>query len=452
MIGGTVNVKVEIHGSNTNQDLLQYRFLNKMKNSLGNSLSSNNFKAFISKVPTKSVSKPAKPNPTSKKQPGKQGKKILKYYKIVGVNKKIPTIGLLCGPQPIDSLHNIQQAKCDYNTIQWLYQSGAEVVPILPWTKPKQLNIILSKIHGIVFPAGSRFLGVKNPLAFQYEKFAHGLFNRLMELNKKGVYTPLLGIGQGFELMQIIIAKTGSIIEPTKGTFAISLPQFIFQDPKKHRIFSLFDKSDLFNFKSRRTTSHFHKFGVMSATYKKNDLLKRFFKITSYGVDELGKVFVSGIEALKFPFYGLHFQPEVLSWDRHEKSGIFHSVEGLRISQKLGNFFVQECKKNPNKQVLKKDFVKLGRINIHSRNVIKRPENHYWFYNSPTAGIKKGQILRDWRDRNKNPKPKPPKSPKKNNKPKVPLPPTSKKANKPSTFKKNAVAVTPPNTVPIKKS
>jgi hypothetical protein len=132
-----------------------------------------------SKVSAPPAAKNPKMNPKGKKKPGNKGKNILKFYRIVGINKKVPTIGLLCGPQPIDSLFNIQQAKCDYNTIQWLYQSGAEIVPILPWIKPKQLNIILSKIHGIVFPSGKRFLASKNPLNTQYEKFALGLFNKL---------------------------------------------------------------------------------------------------------------------------------------------------------------------------------------------------------------------------------------------------------------------------------
>jgi hypothetical protein len=250
--------------------------------------------------------------------------------------------------------------------------------------------------------------------------------------------------------MQIIVAKSGLILQPTKETFGIMLPQFIFQDPKKSKIFSLFDKSDLFNFKSRRTTAHYHKFGIMTESYKKNNELKTFYKITSYGVEGKGKVFVSGIEAIKFPFYGFHFQPELLAWDRIDKKNIFHSIEGIKISQKIADFFIQECKKSPNLQNKEKDFVKLGKINIHSRNIIKRAENYYWFYNAPNATLKKGQILKDWRNRNKDssstPKPK-----KKKKSPKVALPPSNQKSLKTPTLKKNAEPVVPPSTVnPVK--
>ncbi len=250
--------------------------------------------------------------------------------------------------------------------------------------------------------------------------------------------------------MQVIVAKTGTILEPTKETYGITIPQFVFQDAKKHKIFSLFDKSDLFNFKSRKTTFHNHKFGVMSSSYRKNNALKTFYKITSYGVDGLGKVFVSGIESLKFPFYGFHFQPELLAWHRKKKAKIIHSVEGIRISQKIANFFVQECKKNPNMQNNKKDFAKLGRINVHSRNVIKRPDDYYWFYNSPKASLKSGQILSDWRNRNK--KSTPNLKPKKKKKSiKVPLPPEKRKPQKVISLKKTAKAVVPPSTVrPVK--
>jgi hypothetical protein len=207
--------------------------------------------------------------------------------------------------------------------------------------------------------------------------------------------------------MQIIVGKTGSILSPTVETNGITIPQFIFEDPKKHKVFSSFDKSDIFNFKTRRTTAHYHKYGVLSSTFKKNNLLKNFYKITSYGVEGKGKVFVSGIEAMKFPFYGFHFQPEKLAWNRKKHEDIIQSTEGISISQKIGNFFINECRKNQNKEIKESELKKLGKININSRDLIKRPENYYWFFNAPKAGLKKGLILEDWRNSKKKPKPKP---------------------------------------------
>ena len=90
------------------------------------------------------------------------------------------------------------------------------------------------------------------------------------------------------------------------------LPEFIWKNPNDHKLFSLFDKTDIFNFKFRRTTAHYHSLGVSPFQYKNNKNLKAFFKITSYGVDANGKVFISGIEAKKYPFFGVHFQPEAV--------------------------------------------------------------------------------------------------------------------------------------------
>ena len=102
-------------------------------------------------------------------------KKILRYYRIIGVNKKVPTIGLLCGPQPIDTHMKVRQAKCDHHTIHWLYESGAEIVPILPWLKEFELDHILSKVHGVVFPGGKRKLMMQH----SYELFAKVVFMKL---------------------------------------------------------------------------------------------------------------------------------------------------------------------------------------------------------------------------------------------------------------------------------
>lgn len=250
--------------------------------------------------------------------------------------------------------------------------------------------------------------------------------------------------------MQVLVAKTGSILRPSKGTNNIMLPQFVWQNPKNHKMFSLFDKSDLFNFKFRRTTANFHKFCVLAKTYKKNSLIKQFYKIISYGVEETGNIFVSGIEAYSFPFYGTQFHPELLTWDRKKSNKIILSTEAIRISQKLGNFFIQECRKNPNPQVKTKEYSKLGKINLPSRNLIPRKENHYWFYNSGKAKLKKGEILPDWRNQNKVNKPKPKPKPKKKGPP-IKLPPDTKKPEKESNSKGSNIVTPPPPKKNVKK-
>ena len=120
------------------------------------------------------------PNKSNKKKHSfEKHQKILRYYRIIGVNKKVPTIGVLCGPQPIDTHMKVRQAKCDHHTINWLYQSGAEVVPILPWLKDHELDHVLSKVHGILLPSGSRKLELKH----SYEQFGKLLFNKV-KVNK----------------------------------------------------------------------------------------------------------------------------------------------------------------------------------------------------------------------------------------------------------------------------
>ena len=69
----------------------------------------------------------------------------------------------------------VRQAKCDHHTIHWLYQSGAEVVPILPWLKDHELDHVLSKVHGVLFPSGKRKIQSQH----SFELFAKVLFLKL---------------------------------------------------------------------------------------------------------------------------------------------------------------------------------------------------------------------------------------------------------------------------------
>lgn len=201
--------------------------------------------------------------------------------------------------------------------------------------------------------------------------------------------------------MQIIVANTDKILQPYKGTNGIMIPEFIWKNPNNHRIFSLFDKTDIFNFKYRRTTAHYHKRGISPQQYKINKKLKDFFQISSYGVDENGKVFISGVEAKKYPFFGIQFQPEVVPWNRNKSANVINSTEAIRISQKFGNFFIQEARKNPNFLITQKEFKDLGGFDIRSNKIVKRNENHFWFFNAPGVGKKKGQILMDYQTPNK---------------------------------------------------
>jgi len=217
--------------------------------------------------------------------------------------------------------------------------------------KDHELDHILSKINGVVFPNGRRRIRVTH----KFEQFALNLLKKVKELNEKGVFTPLMGIGQGFELKNALVAETDAIFQRYSGTKNIMLPQLLWKQSKGKGkgIFGLFDKTDLFNFKFRRTTAHFHKLGISPIQYQRNLKLRKFFKVLCYGIDGKGKVFISGVEGKNFPFYGIHFLPHLVPRNRFFGYSLINSNEAIRISQKIGNFFTHEARKNPNFQLKK---------------------------------------------------------------------------------------------------
>lgn len=53
-----------------------------------------------------------------------------------------------------------------------------------------------------------------------------------------------------------------------------------------------------------------HRYGFTNETFQKNQKLKDFWDVLSYSHDKNGNVFVSMVEAKKYPIYAVQFHPE----------------------------------------------------------------------------------------------------------------------------------------------
>jgi len=99
---------------------------------------------------------------------------------------------------------------------------------------------------------------------------------------------------------------------------------------------------------TEKVAIHFHDFGISKETFMKIKLDK-FFHIMAQNVDANGLKFVSIIEAVKFPFYGVAFHPEKNMFEfilTKHRNQIPHFYKAIQSSQYFANFFVNETRKN----------------------------------------------------------------------------------------------------------
>lgn len=70
------------------------------------------------------------------------------------------------------------------------------------------------------------------------------------------------------------------------------------------------------------------------------------WRIMSLNHDTEGVEFVSSIEHLKYPFYGVQFHPEKPIYE-FGSSHVPHTKSSIRIGQYFADFFVNEARRNP---------------------------------------------------------------------------------------------------------
>ena len=73
------------------------------------------------------------------------------------------------------------------------------------------------------------------------------------------------------------------------------------------------------------------------------------FRVLSLNHDWNGVEFISSLESVDYPFYGVQFHPEknVYEWNRETR--IPHSKEAVLINQYFADFFINEARKNTNR-------------------------------------------------------------------------------------------------------
>ena len=186
-------------------------------------------------------------------------------------------------------------------TVRWL--RGIEVVPLIVGTDLNEAAALMQSCHGLYMGGGPDY----EPTYFL---LARHLLTIAMHMNYRlGIYFPVWGVCHGF---QMLVAALGSVwpldsldamihtdghLRRFRGAAgsrllkAASLSQRRLLYAKKERVFS-------------------HQYGISLQRFLENESLKRLFRVCCTSLDRDGKEYVSLIEGIDLPFYGLQFHPE----------------------------------------------------------------------------------------------------------------------------------------------
>ncbi|CAN7945389.1 unnamed protein product, partial [Ixodes hexagonus] len=162
------------------------------------------------------------------------------------------------------------------------------------------------------------------------------------QANDNGTHLPLWGTCLGFELLTVLTSGKSVLQACSAHDLAASLNMSA--DFRRSRLYDGLPKKlekavrttpSLYNAHSWcLTPENFSAFG-----------LNIFYKALSTNRDQNGIVFISSMEALSYPFYGVQFHPEKNSFewalDGHHRN-IPHSHDATRLNQYLADFFVEE--------------------------------------------------------------------------------------------------------------
>jgi gamma-glutamyl hydrolase len=135
-----------------------------------------------------------------------------------------------------------------------------------------------------------------------YSQTASFIFNSTIAANSKGVYFPLWGTCQGFQLLCILAAGTDVLEHNAFDSEDYSIPLNLTAEGLVSRLFGPMPLDVVQTLVKENVTTNLHHDGVTPDTFAAK--VSPLFTALSTNVDRTGKAFVSTMEAKRYPIWG----------------------------------------------------------------------------------------------------------------------------------------------------
>ncbi|XP_024366130.1 gamma-glutamyl hydrolase 1 [Physcomitrium patens] len=262
-----------------------------------------------------------------------------------------PLIGVLSQPgdgeeyqltsRPLPPDYNTSYIAASY--VKFVEMGGARAVPLI-WNEPEEtLRKKFASINGVLFPGGGASLK-DTP----FYRVAEKLFNWAIEANDRGDHFPVYGVCLGFELLSIIVSKNHYILERFEAENNPGPLLFVGDSAKHQSMFQWIPLRIIDELNDQKLAMQNHKWGLSPEKWISTPELNNFFQILTVTPDLNEKLYVSTVEARKYPILGVQWHPEKNAYE-WGVDNIPHSADAIGVTQSVANYLIAEARKSSHK-------------------------------------------------------------------------------------------------------
>lgn len=231
---------------------------------------------------------------------------------------------------------------------RYLEMAGAKVMPIIHNTPEDELLKLLDQINGVLFTGGS--LDLVNPETEEYHpytKTSEIIFKYAQEHTDAGDYFPLIGVCQGFQLLNILQSEDRFVLKRSPSMIKNDTLKPL-QDFENSRLFSSMDGDAEWTFAAEIVVVNLHNWGIYLADYLFNrPELYNFYRMITYEYDDARRIVVTSIEAFDYPIYAFQYHPERNLFEFSIPDDVCPKTpEARQLSENLIFHFVDEARRN----------------------------------------------------------------------------------------------------------
>jgi len=208
----------------------------------------------------------------------------------------------------------------------------------------------------------------KDPAKLEYADFSKAtkiIMEEAIDMNEHGIYFPVFGICLGFEAMILVAAEDVGIVEKKDNCLSYFASLDYTLNPRESRLLSYYPPELVEYMGKTKTLGNYHEYSTLPDKFLANPKLTALYKVVALSKskgDEFS--YVSVIEGVKYPFYGVQYHPELLlkSYMPGVSSMLPDINKAFETANVLCNFMRIEAMKNDN-HIEEKDLAKLMRNN-----------------------------------------------------------------------------------------
>ncbi|KAH8365445.1 hypothetical protein KR093_000873 [Drosophila rubida] len=254
-----------------------------------------------------------------------------------------PIIGVLAQELYPDSLSATTYNSTSYiaaSYVKFVEGAGGRVVPIWIGRNQSYYEKLLKNLNGVLLPGGATFFNETNG----YGDAGEHLIRIAKQINDNGTFFPVWGTCLGMELMVLKVAN-GTETRSDCNSIGQNLPLEFNSDYNTSRLFAGASEDIISALSMENVTYNYHRYCYTVESFDE-PALKDNWRIMSVNHDVNDYEFVSSIEHVKYPFYGVQFHPEKPLYE-FVSSKVPHTISAVKVSQYFADFFMREARRCP---------------------------------------------------------------------------------------------------------